>query len=71
MKLEELEQKATATEACLIEAVKVALADQMRELVVKRTLDFINTHPIPPRDQFRFSPNAGKDWVAKLEEHLK
>ena len=71
MTLDELKLRATATESCLIEAVEKALTDQIRERVLTDTLNFISTHKLPAMEDVRFNPDAIRDWVKKLEDHIQ
>lgn len=68
--LDELKKCATAAELCLIDAVAEALRADLTEAMRRRAIAFMESNPLPARDQLRFGPDCMREWMDRFRDCL-
>jgi hypothetical protein len=71
MSIKELKTKATAAEACLIDAVVSAVEDSTRREILVKLERFIVEYPPPCMDDIRHDQSIMKRWGGRLVDELK
>ncbi len=70
MTLQELKNKATAAELCLIDRVEGLIVTEIEKRVTAKVLSFMRANPPPSRDDVRFEPDIIKRWLTAIEKHM-
>ena len=70
MTLQDLKQRATASESALIEAVESALREDVAVEARRSLITFVNGNPPPGCVQDLMFPGSAKAWMADLTEHM-
>jgi hypothetical protein len=66
MTLQDLKQRATASELTLIEKTESLLREEAVSAMRKAAVEFIQRFPPPDREILHFEPDALRDWLGKF-----